>query len=78
MILMEWISVKDKLPTKNDKDVVCLINGYPMLGIVTDANLFLGNEQIYFYWPNGKWLKNNYYAEITHWMPLPKPPKEKS
>lgn len=74
--MSEWISVKDKLPDKDD------INDY----LITDGKrCFVG-----FYrhkvkaWDNFTlgWVQE-YYSdgsvediEITHWMPLPEPPKD--
>ena len=74
--MSEWISVKDRLPDEDD------INDY----LITDGKrCFVG-----FYhhkakgWDNFTlgWIQE-YYAdgevddiEITHWMPLPEPPKE--
>ena len=57
---MKWISVEDRLP-KNVSNIL----GY-------------GNGMIYwmFYNSNGNWcLENEHVENITHWMPLPKPPE---
>lgn len=62
---MEWISVKDRLP--KDKEDVIVFSTY---------------RGIFLNWRfNGEWaimlnpvLKVPY--PITHWMPLPDPPKE--
>ncbi len=65
---MEWISVKDRHPT-NDDDV-----------LIIDDN---GRMAVSCYF----WAKHMYVWEqrddqiglgnVTHWMPLPKPPQEK-
>ena len=61
---MEWISVKDRLPD-HYKNV-----------------LAFGNEGIiiaqYYGEDFGNWATtmNKSSDHITHWMPLPKPPKE--
>lgn len=68
---MEWISVKDRLPNKENKQLVCLINGNPILCIVHDATLSLAIGCLSFYWPTKEWIKDRYYGEVTHWMALP-------
>lgn len=74
---MEWISVKDRLPLKGRKDtgrLVCIVYGFDPTIIHQE-----------------KWVLEAYYdsirdcfeygeydcpLEVTHWMPLPEPPKE--
>lgn len=63
-----WISTKDGLPSRNK---VCLITlktseGTPQ---VMEAYLDYGGT----WWRGSVSLINEY---VTHWMPLPKPPKE--
>ena len=61
-----WISVEDELP-KIGKDVLVLREDGEMLV----AHQY--NEEIARWWSvDGFPLKNN----ITHWMPLPAPPKK--
>lgn len=57
----EWIPVTERPPKKNG---VYLVYVY---GEVTEMN----------YW-HGKWhmLRDDYTKAVTHWMPLPQPPKE--
>ena len=63
--IVEWISVKDRMPLE---DVEVL--GYsphpisPIMIVMYLENLGLG-------WCNGE----DQFLEITHWMPLPEPPK---
>lgn len=60
-----WISVKDRLPENDGLYIVCkTVKGH----------------QISFeaHWKGNKWLsvvKNNQLDYVTHWMPLPEPPK---
>ena len=63
-----WISVEDRLPENDGLYIVCkTVRGH----------------QISFeaHWKGNKWLsvvKSNQLDCITHWQPLPKPPKEKN
>lgn len=63
---MEWISVKDRMPEDDATDyLVYGRNGY---GIV-----------VAIYYGDGEWLTDdltNITRFVTHWMPLPEPPKE--
>ncbi len=55
-----WINVDDRLP---DDDDSCLVwNG---------NHIFVA-----IYWGDGEWMFDSYACEITHWMPLPEPPKD--
>ncbi len=65
---MEWISVKDKLPIRDDKYLVhapSLDEKKPFIAIA------------WFDPANGGWslLPDCWCKAITHWMELPKPPK---
>lgn len=61
-----WISVKNRLPENDGLYIVCkTINGHQ---IIFEAH-----------WKGNKWLsvvKNNQLDYVTHWQPLPEPPKE--
>ena len=73
---MKWISVKDKSP-KNYKDVI----GYAY-GSMTNFDKMLNqhghNYLIVFKKANNQYALsfNNEDVNITHWAPLPPPPKE--
>lgn len=60
----EWISVKDRLPEKRCETYLCSL----------DSCLFPGSQyvDIRVFGNDGKWRNGT----VTHWMPLPKPPKE--
>lgn len=60
----EWISVKDRLPEKRCETYLCSL----------DSCLFPGSQyvDIRIFGNDGKWRNGT----VTHWMPLPKPPKE--
>lgn len=61
---MDWISVKDRLPDERRR---CLIYGEKHIGIGNYVEPF---------WYEDEWDRGYGCPEITHWMPLPKPPKE--
>ena len=74
----QWISVKDDLPC-NHSDLVLTYNDIPFstkrVLVMTDIHtLFLCNMEK----GNGRGWIWNYLTKdkITHWMPIPKPPKE--
>ncbi len=60
----EWISVKDRLPDSNNVVFACIDDG--QCKIVRSAYVSSYGE-----W---KWIER--HQTVTHWMPLPKPPKE--
>lgn len=67
----EWISVEERLPEMG-KDVLC----YCEFGIskgMTVAGRFYANETV-IRWMSFETEDNTKYR-ITHWMPLPEPPK---
>ena len=70
--MMEWVSVKDRLPEEDENEYI----------LFTDRqSVFFGR---YYYRNCHKkeclWKPENGYihqsSEITHWMPLPKPPEK--
>ena len=68
--MSEWISVKDRLPEKPQNCLVyykhwCTEDDYWAIGMasyINEIEAFVG-------------IDSKYYV-ITHWMPLPTPPKE--
>lgn len=62
--MMEWISVKDKLPEKQTRVLLFDNCGFGILtGRIGSAGWYLEGDL-------------DKYANVTHWMPLPEPPKE--
>ena len=57
--VQEWISVDDELPEDSANVLVCHKNGL----VTTNA------------WLGANWWFKNERNPITHWMPLPQPPK---
>lgn len=65
---MKWISVKDRLPEEGDTVLVFNTSGGEDC-LVTIA----------IKWPNEEWFLTEIETtseEVTHWMPLPEPPKQ--
>lgn len=62
VVQAEWISVKDRLPEKSMDCLVCYDSGI----IATRWFVVACNC----------WTRKPYQMVITHWMPLPKLPKE--
>lgn len=65
--MAEWISVKDRLPEKGER-VLC-----------TDGHGVFEQYRIERNEIHGEWQRCGLPAllqRVTHWMPLPKPPKE--
>jgi uncharacterized protein DUF551 len=65
---VKWISVKDRLP--ENKDEVLVYNDFNRICVSCYFTL-TGKE---YYWENRD--DQSMGATITHWMPLPSPPKE--
>ena len=66
---MEWISVKDKMPRINE--VVLVYDKFiedVSIGYISE---FLGYRVVWII-DYGQSVSD----EVTHWMPLPEPPKE--
>lgn len=69
---MKWIAVGERLP-KSKRRVLIWVKQYFDKRIIIESNRF--------FWNLGKWSwqreEGRSYAPelITHWMPLPEPPK---
>ena len=57
--VQEWISVKDRLPEQGEEAICIAADGDMMIGKYTEWG----------------WMFPCYFEDLTHWMPLPKPPK---
>jgi len=69
---MEWISVKDRLPETNMSVLVAKHNGRVFQ--MSYHRPFDSGMRIFQWWGFGKWLDQ--HSQVTHWMPLPAPPKQ--
>lgn len=73
--MAEWISVKERLPdaAQGEDCVLGFVNGYNGQITFTDAYLFVKYD-----YAENAWWSEDYDIEgckVTHWMPLPEPPK---
>ena len=65
--VQEWISVKDMMPEAGGY-VVCIAKRNPFSRFMPMAARIEKNG-----WVNP--ITEQYISEVTHWMPLPEPPK---
>lgn len=81
----EWISVNDRLPEDN-KDYQVWESGslVPSVAHYLDKNYFIKNYEDENYMETGWYYSHGYVydeclpetpLDVTHWMPLPKPPQ---
>lgn len=70
---MEWISVKDKLPKKNEWVLVYVEDEYNEkkfhVGFWEGGSFEIGHQPLDYY-------GSRYCGSVTHWMPLPEQPKD--
>ena len=57
--VQEWISVDDRLPEQGEKAICIDADGDMMIGKYTEWG----------------WMFPCYFEDLTHWMPIPEPPK---
>ena len=69
--MAEWISVKDGLPALHFEVLVCNGHGVVRSGYYSYRKDCKGQ----YLWAYGRYPKVAYANDITHWMPLPEPPK---
>lgn len=67
-VLQKWIPVTERLPEENDR-YLCNVKSFAFPGRSYHA--------ILHYDKRGGFREGNIYTDdVTHWMPLPEPPKE--
>ena len=59
--VQEWISVKDRLPEKDEIVIICTDDNFIYAGELVGDTWFLDND--------------SWTATVTYWMPIPQPPK---
>ena len=57
--VQEWVSVKDRLPEQGEEAICIAADGDMMSGKYTEWG----------------WMFPCYFEDLTHWMPIPQPPK---
>ena len=57
--VQEWISVNARLPEQGEEAICIAADGDMMIGKYTEWG----------------WMFPCYFEDLTHWMPLPEPPK---
>lgn len=82
--MADWISVKDRLPEENGMYICCIkaskrTSYVDVIGFVRNLHEF---DEIYFFEENRSgFIKTDdrlgfiEIKKVTHWMPLPEPPK---
>ena len=70
----QWISVNDRMPDDYDNFMLAIVSGKPQSNI-----MLMGAVQLAMYSSEDGWIIEEYPewngAVVTHWMPLPEPPK---
>ena len=70
--MSDWISVKDRLPEKEGV-YIGFIQYNSACSWVTPVRYIKQPSGKYWWW----WIFEKSYTDyLTHWMPLPEPPKE--
>lgn len=80
---MEWISVSDRLPevvsTRKEYKIFIKMSARVLCACVQKSGKIMVKEG-YCEWygnnPNAYWKIPGTIDTVTHWMPLPEPPKE--
>ena len=80
----QWISVKDKNPLAKTMVLVCHKNFGVQMGYLDENSVKpCRNHWVVYVREHEEWTGNNIpktgkyeYVNITHWQPLPAPPKE--
>lgn len=68
----QWVSVTERMP--EDEKPVLAYYGYHVDGGIDVGMMFVGKLTYFCSEPNPYWTSRNLF--VTHWMPLPEPPKE--
>lgn len=72
--VQEWIPVNDRLPIEEAKAYEkewC--EKYPEFLVMIERGLL--PTVLYYDWRENEWFRERETYKVTHWMPLPAPPK---
>lgn len=70
---MNWIKIQDKLPpTHKNVIVLCQPDSIMLMGVY-----YRKDKEWYLYYSDGYRLLDDRFQKITHWIILPKLPKQK-
>ena len=77
--VQKWIPVTERLPVEESKAFELELKEYPMYIVMIDMAFLPAT--LYYDWQNDVWFDFRHDGKIdeydvTHWMPLPEPPKE--
>ena len=70
----DWISVEERLP--EDEGKVLAYYGFDRNGNGNLSGMFIGTLVYYCFDNRPSWQHADLSLVVTHWMPLPEPPKE--
>lgn len=71
--MAKWISVEDRLPDKYTPVLCC--RKYVGVADILEYGLVHGKMCFYYFDEDG-FVVEATNPDVTHWMPLPEPPKE--
>ena len=69
--VQKWISVKERLPEINQSVLICAF------GRSVGEGTYRGHDGFHHVWKMYAVAGTYWDDEVTHWMPLPEPPKVK-
>ena len=73
---MEWINVKDRLPEFELPVFVCDNKNADSRFICRLESITKSSNGQSHTWLEGNSGHDTWYYDVTHWMPLPEPPKD--
>lgn len=66
----KWISVEERVPDVNQPIMICTFGKY------VEEGKYCGCDSYHAVWKTCANPGTYWDDEVTHWMPLPEPPKE--
>lgn len=74
--MCEWISVKDRLPERNNKNIYDTVIVYTIENEVAVGFVDYKGVSLHILHGDSDQITEHKLHFVTHWMPLPEPPKE--